>query len=239
LYGFVFWTQQNLLVTKAQQSGTRYLNGLLGGMIARADDPAVSVNNRQPLGLPLDEVLDIVPRSMGHRPSVQDPALFLLESVMKRMIDHDAGIEDGSVSVGHEGTDGTGEPVENERGDEGDDGVVGECGEDSQVGSGDEFSLDLVSLVLPICKVEAMTGDQYLGKTMEGTTRRILTSSPGDDASFHAVQRLQRAFPRPVRLVQQEERDKHRRVRLDLDVGGDDDGVRSGFVVNLSREKFY
>lgn len=172
---------------------------------------------------------------MGHRPSVQDPALFLLESVMKRMINHDAGIEDGSVSVGNEGTDGAGKPIEDERRDEGDDGVVGECGEDSQVGSGDEFSLNLISLVLPVCKVEPMTGYQYLGKTVEGTTRRTPTSSSGDDASFHAVQRLKRAFPRPVCLVQQEERDEHRRVRLDLDVGGDDDGVRSGFVVNLRR----
>jgi hypothetical protein len=97
---------------------------------------------------------------MGHRPSVQDPALFLLESVMKRMINDDAGIEDGSVSVGNEGTDGAGEPVENERRDEGDDRVFGKCGEDSLVGSGDKFSLDLVSLVRAICKVEPMTGCQ-------------------------------------------------------------------------------
>jgi hypothetical protein len=97
---------------------------------------------------------------MGHRPSVQNPTLFLLESVMKRMIDHDAGVEDGSVSVGHEGTDGTGEPVQDERRDEGDDRVFGECGEDSQVGSGDEFSLNLVSLVLAIWRVEPMTGCQ-------------------------------------------------------------------------------
>lgn len=158
MYGFVFWTQQNLLVTKAHQSKTRYLIGRHVRNDSGANDPSGLADDRQPLGLSLDKVLDVVPRSMGHRPSVQDPALFLLESVMKRMIDHDAGIEDGSVSVGHEGTDCAGEPIENERGDEGDDGVFGKCGEDSLVGSGNEFSLNLVSLVLPICKVEPMTG---------------------------------------------------------------------------------
>lgn len=38
-----------------------------------------------------------------------------------------------------------------------------------------------------------------------------------------------------MRFVQQEERDEHRRVRSDLDVGRDDDRIRSGFVVNLFR----
>lgn len=160
LYGFVFWIRQHLIVAKAHQSETRYLIGRHVRNDSGANDPPVLVDDRQPLSLPLDEILDVVPSSMGHRPSVQDPALFLLKSVMKRMIDHDAGVEDGSVSVGNEGMDCAGEPVQDERGDEGDDGVFGKCGEDSQVGSGDEFSLDLVSLVRAICKVEPMTGCQ-------------------------------------------------------------------------------